>query len=521
MSETLAQALVQRADQSGDRVLLRMGAEQFTAADTHARALRVAHALRALGDGPGDRVAVFAPNMPETFFSWLGCAMLGGVEVPINVDARGAFLRYVHDDAAPAVLIGDEERLRRAGAELERFDGRAVVVGPHEPEAFGVVGRPLVMSELVDAAPEDELRGPAPSDLATIMYTSGTTGPSKGVMIAHAYFPHWGRGLVEPAALGPGDTHYCAQPLFHIDPRHGFTAALMGGAAFALGTRFSASRFWDEIRASDANRFQFIGTMMWMLYKQPERADDAEQPATIGLGSAIPVEIHEAFERRFGTRVFESYGMTEVGMLSYQRAGWRKIGTVGQAAPGVEMRIVDEHDRPLPPDEVGEAVFRPEEPYVTALGYWRKPEATVEAWRNLWFHTGDLMSVDAAGHFTYCGRSKDSVRRRGENVSCWEVEQAFMNHEAVLEAAAFGVASEVGEDEVAILVVVKSDRDVDHAELHAFVSADLPRFAVPRFIEFVDELPKTPSERIAKAKVRERGLRDDAWDAEAARGMPA
>jgi crotonobetaine/carnitine-CoA ligase len=314
------------------------------------------------------------------------------------------------------------------------------------------------------------------------------------------------------------DVLYCAQPLYHIDARVAVTSVLCMRAALTLGGRFSASRFWDEIRACAATRFIYIGTMVWILFKQEESGDDAGQPASIALGSSTPWEILDAFERRFNTTLIEAYGMTEAVLLTCNVLSDRRHGSVGRATRAVEIRVVNDLDEPLPAGEEGEIVFRPRYPNVVMQGYWNRPAATAEAWRNLWFHTGDLGRIDEDGFLHYLGRDKDSIRRRGENVSAWEVEQALTLHPEVLEAAAFGVPSPVGEEDVAVLCVIKNEGGVAHAALHAFVSRDLPSFAVPRYIEFVESLPKTPSERIAKAAVRERGLTDAAWDASGGSG---
>jgi len=264
----------------------------------------------------------------------------------------------------------------------------------------------------------------------------------------------------------------------------------------------------------DVDFFFYVGTMVHLLYKQPERPPMRRH--RIGLGSSTPASIQRAFEDRFNCSLVEAYGMTEFGLMLAQRLGAAEPGHVGTPPPWVELQVVDEHDIPVPDGTPGQLLVRPRGPHLHMLGYWNKPEATVEAWRGLWFHTGDLMIRRVDGTYEYVGRTKDSIRRRGENVSAWEVEKAANRHERVLEAAAIGVASDVGEEDIALLVVPSALGVPDPSELRDFMAQDLPRYALPRFVEVVAELPKTPSERIAKGLVRERGLSDAAWDADAA-----
>jgi crotonobetaine/carnitine-CoA ligase len=231
--------------------------------------------------------------------------------------------------------------------------------------------------------------------------------------------------------------------------------------------------------------------------------------------SSTPADILRDFETRFDITISEGYGMTESVLITGSPPGGTLPGRVGQPIPGLAVRLVDENDVPVEPGAVGELVYRPDGPYEMMQGYWRKPEATVEVWRNLWFHSGDLLREHSDGYLEYVGRKKDAIRRRGENISAWEVEEAVVTHPDVLEAAAIGVPSEVGEEDVAVLIVTKPNTPLDPSRLLEFVADDLPRFAVPRYVELVESLPKTPSERIDKGKVRERGITDAAWDADA------
>jgi crotonobetaine/carnitine-CoA ligase len=365
-----------------------------------------------------------------------------------------------------------------------------------------------------------DLATPGPGETATIMYTSGTTGPSKGVMLPQKYYPSQAARITESYPLSADDVIYCVQPLFHIDARGFLSTVIALRATAILGQRFSASRFWDELREHGATAFGTIGTMLWLLFKQSPQPDDRDVPARLAMCSSTPAEIWRDFEERFDVTIVEGYGMTECLLLTCSTADGQQTspGRIGRPAPGIEIRLVDGDDAPVPVGEPGELVYRPHDEFAMMQGYWNKPEATVETWRNLWFHTGDLVREHPDGSLEYIGRKKDSIRRRGENVSAWEVETVVLAHPGVLEAAAIGVASEVGEEDVAVLVVTVPGTTLDPVELVEFVGNDLPRFAVPRYVEIVESLPKTPSERIEKGKVRERGITAAAWDANVALG---
>lgn len=510
---TMAEVLSARAADAPDRCFVEVDGEELTYRQAHDRVAAVAAGLLARGLEPGDRLAILAPNSIDSILLWLGANAAGIVDVPINVHARGASLRQLIADAAPAALAADpamHERLVASGAALPGL--RIVLAG----EGGAVPpGDAIAAAEL---SAEAATTGALPAlrrreDLATILYSSGTTGPSKGVMLPQGHYPGWGTVLAGLYDLEPGRRLYCAQPLYHVDCRGALTAAAIKAAAVTLASRFSASGFWDDVRRAGAERFLYVGTMLWLLFKQEPSSQDGFHGATLGVGSSTPEEIQAEFQRRFGVELLETYGMTEGFVLSANTREASRRGSVGRPTEQVELRILDEEDRPLPPGEVGEIAFRPCHPGLVSLGYWRKPEETVRAWRNLWFHTGDLGRFDADGFLYYVGRRKDSIRRRGENVSAWEVEQAITAHPGVAEAAAFGVPSPLGEEDVAALVVAGAEAP-DPAQLHAFVAAELPAFAVPRFIEFVDALPKTPSERVDKGAVRSRGLGPAPWEAE-------
>jgi crotonobetaine/carnitine-CoA ligase len=281
-----------------------------------------------------------------------------------------------------------------------------------------------------------------------------------------------------------------------------------------LHDRFSASRFWDICRDEGVTAFNFMGALVLMLFKQPERDDDADNPVRLAYGAPAPVAVLERFEQRFGMQLIEVYGSTELGACLESRPSSRRIGSCGRAAPQYEVEIHDENDNPLPPGLEGEIVVRPREPFSMVQEYWGMPEATLAAFRNLWFHTGDRGRVDADGWFYYVDRLKDSIRRRGENISSWEVEQVVNDHEQVAESAAVGVPSELSEEEVLIVVVLKEGEELGAEALLDHCQERLPHFAVPRYVRFVAMLPKNHAQRIQKPELRAEGVSPDTWDRE-------
>ncbi|GAB7003199.1 ATP-dependent acyl-CoA ligase [Nocardioides sp. AN3] len=512
---TVFAVLQEQAELFPEAPALLIDGKDWSRAELHASVRAIGAALQSLGLGKGDRGVIVSDNRFETVAAWLGIDAAGMIDVPINPDARGAFLRYLVEDCAPRVVFGLPHYLRALAEVVDEHPEFAIVIEPDGGESpFGPRTRHLTYAELLDLGRAATLQPPAESDIATMIYTSGTTGPSKGVMLPQAYHVTWARRGALALGMQAGETCYTAEPLFHSDARSYVVACLMTGGRLALGKRFSVSRFWDEVRACDASYFAYLGTMLSMLHSAPRRPGERSTRPLIGVGGGLPVAIQHDFEERFGVVLVEMYGMTEALGITMNSPDDRRLGAVGRPSPELETQLVDEHDRPVAVGEIGELVLRPRMPDVIMAGYWNKPEATLASWRNLWFHTGDRMRADEDGYLYYVGRLKDSIRRRGENVSAWEVELALAKHEAVLEAAVIGVPSDLGEEDVAALLVPRDGADIDAAAVREFLAADLPKHALPRYLEIVGELPKTPTERVNKDQVRARGITAAAWDAE-------
>jgi crotonobetaine/carnitine-CoA ligase len=503
-----------------DREFLRIAGTSYSRAEVLSSVETTARGLREFGINPGDRVGIMCDNRPETIWIWLGTNGAQAVDVPFNAEARGKLLDYFVADAKPRFLVGNEQYLTILAESITSDPELVVMIGEHTTKPFGGRAKQITFDEVIaaGAASAIELPVPPPGTTATIMYTSGTTGPSKGVMLPQRYYPAQAAHAAEMIRGTEDDIVMCVQPLFHIDARAFLVSSLHLGCVAVVGRRFSVSTFWDEVREHKATVFGTIGTMLWMLYKQPPQPNDRDHSARIASCSSTPGEILRAFEERFGLGIVELYGMTECVLITGETVENTQPGRIGRPIPQVEVRIVDDNDAPVEKGEIGELIYRPREHFAMMRGYWNKPEATADAWQNLWFHTGDLVRQYPDDMIEYIGRKKDSIRRRGENVSAWEVEQACANHPSVLDVAAIGVPSEVGEEDVAVVVVQVPGATLDPVDLVEFVTKDLPRFAVPRYVEIVDSLPKGPSERVEKGKVRERGITSAAWDANLALG---
>jgi crotonobetaine/carnitine-CoA ligase len=389
-----------------------------------------------------------------------------------------------------------------------------VVYGPMPVPPAGLPFSLSSADEFLDGAEIIERAEPGPWDISSLIYTSGTTGRSKAVMVPWGHIQASLESGFIPHDRLDGIRLYAPYPVFHITGKGGFYFATAFGGASVIREVFSSADYWHDVRTYDANATVLLGPLAQMLLNQPEQDDDADNPMqTVCMAPVIP-EVDE-FSRRFGVDVFTTYNMTEINcpiIRSDERCTGENYRSCGRARAGVEVRIVDEHDRVVPPDTPGELIVRGE-PWELNVGYWNMPDKTNEAWRNGWFHTGDAFTYDEAGNHYFVDRAKDYIRRRGENISSFEIETIVNTYPAVSECGAVAVPAEQGEDEVKIAVVLEPGVKFEHAELIEFLVSRMPRFAIPRFIEVWEALPKTEATaRIQKAKIREAGVSDRTWD---------
>lgn len=478
--------------------------------DTYARG------LAALGVGPGSLVAVMMENSPEMIWAIMAITRLGAIFVAVNAALKAGFLRHVLNHSGATAIILDGHLGPRLAAVLAETPllRLAIVAGDGAPIAHL---RTLSLSELRvsgDGPVECPARG---DDLMAILYTSGTTGASKGVAMSHNYWYEAVMSLHERRDIRDGDVFYVSSPMFHAAAllQQVFTPLALG-LSLAVDRRFSVSGFWDRLRHYRATQIFTMSAQHLWLWNAPPRADDADNPARVWGAVPLAAELHEPFKRRFGIEhLWNTYGQTEamvVASTDVRRP--HKAGSSGWARPEVELAVVDDLDRPVLAGAVGELVVRPRTPYTLMSGYWRDSEATVAADRNLWYHTGDLARIDTDGEVFFLDRKADYLRVHGENISSFEVEAAVVEHPEIAEAAVVGVPSGPGdtEEELMVYVILKPPSRLDALGVFRHCLESLPRFAVPRFIEVVDELPRTPTDRVRKAELRRRGVSSATWD---------
>lgn len=520
---TLGTLLAVQARSHAERPCLLFEGARFTYGEADRLANRLANGLLAVGIQAGDHVALLLDNKPEIVWLHFALARIGAVPVPINTAAKGELLSYYLQNSDSCAVVLDAALLPRLLAVQE--DCKALRLGVVVSEPGGptreVAPLPLIdyaelLSETAEA-PDAAIRF---SDLAHIFYTSGTTGPSKGCMVAHATAIGISTKYVSTFGYTSRDILYTCLPLFHGNAFNcTLLPALLCGATVALSRRFSASRFWSEIRHSGATQFTLLSAMTTILWKRPESPEDRDHSAR--LCQVVPVpEFFHAFERRFGVKLTSLYSLSDFGLGAmlppdHPPEKWRSAGRVQS---DVAVAILDDDDLPLPPGEVGEICLRNLEPWICRQGYYGMPEAFLKACRNLWFHSGDRGYLDADGYLYFVDRKKDAIRRRGENVSAYEVEQIIARHPAVLEVAAYPVRSELSEDEVMVSVVLRKDEALEAAALVGFCAENMAYFMVPRYVEFVEALPKTMTEKVEKYRLRQsaEARLDRIWDRERA-----
>jgi crotonobetaine/carnitine-CoA ligase len=501
-----------QAEQVGDDVFIMAGDRRLTFADVDARADELAAGLRALGVGRGDTVAVLMESCAEFVLLSFAVNRLGAVWVPTNVDYKGEWLRGSLHDSRARVLVVDAGLLPRVVGLGDGLPFEHVVVRDESGE--------LELSGHVSGAGgEDGHYG----DTAAVLWTSGTTGRSKGVMQSHNA---WLRGAESGATTSgarEGDVLYCCLPMHNSAAWVAIVyRALVCGLPFGLDPRFSVADFWDRVRFYGATQTFTLGAMHVFLWQQPERADDAANPVRVASCIPMPEALLEPFKRRFAIeQIYQGYGQSEVlGLVSRVDDGRRRWSpnTAGVPLAGIEVRLLDDDDREVEVGEVGEICVRPTEPYVLFNGYFNDADATLRAVRNLWYHTGDLGRRNDEGEYFFFDRKADYIRYKGRSVSSFAVEAAITAHPAVSECAAYGVTSAEleSEAEIKVDVVALPGACVSPHELARFVNDNAPYFLVPRYIELVTELPHTPTGRVQKYLVRRRGVTEATWDRDAA-----
>lgn len=524
---TTPRVLAQKAQLNGDRIFLRYLPDGSTLSyrDLDLRTNELANGLKALGVAHGSHVALFMDNSPEQLLSYFALGKLGAVSIPLNTASRAQQLRYLLTQSDSTVLILDAalwEAFNEVCDDLPQLR-QVIVLGELDAARQSARVRSFAISPFAALYSKNQAPPEVPvqfNDVSYIIYTSGTTGPSKGVMLSQAQCFLWGLSHAQAFGQRDDDIAYICLPMFHVNALQGATYnALMVNAGIALQKRFSASGFWQDVRTSAATLTNLLGSMINILWSQPPREDDADNRLRMCMSAPIP-DFGRDFERRFGLRFIQSYSLTDFGPShAFSLVDpVAKLGSCGRARHGIQARIVDENDFEVPPGVRGELILRHDMPWTHSLGYYKMAEATAKAWRNGWFHTGDCGYVDQSGYFWFLDRTKDAVRRRGENISAYEVEKVLLQHSAVQDAAVFAVKSEMAEDEVAAAIVCRPGMTLDKAELIAFCAREMAHYMVPRFLQVVPDLPRNASQKVEKFKLRDAANADRSslWDRELA-----
>ena len=511
---TLQHLLRERAVTHGDRPFATLGGTTHSYAEVLDLAARRALTLRQAGVEQGDRVIALLPNGRDLVELFFACIWSGAILVPVNTASKGPQLAHILENAEPALVVTDAGLAAQLASLNALPDATQAVweIGDGPASRIGQLegGPPPGLGDALEPA------GTRPGDASVILYTSGTTGPPKGVVCPQAQFWWWGHLTGAALGISEDDVLYTCLPLFHTNALNTLVQAMVAGAHVVVGERFSASRFWSTLAECEATVTYILGAMASILAsREPDDSDRAHRVRT-ALSPATDPALWPVFRERFGIELVEGHGMTETNLVIGPRGGEQRPGWMGRVMPGFSARVVDEDDAEMPTGMPGELVVRADEPFVFATGYWRMPEATVDAYRNLWFHTGDRVTRDAEGWFQFLDRIKDAIRRRGENISAWEVEQALNSHPNVIGTAAVPVASPLGEDDVMAFVVCGEGNTVDPVDLTRWAETRLPYYAVPRYLEFLDALPLTENGKIKKYVLRSRGLSASTWDREAA-----
>ena len=492
-------------------------------------AMRTAGLFEALGVKKGDRVCLFMPNCPEYLFCWFGLSALGAIGVPINTAYKREETAFILNDAGATALVAHESLVEVAeeAAGLAPAVRHKLLVGSpsHSPPfprgdykggsqldgAPGEVTGWTSFSTMLDHSDAPESRPQvSPEDISLLVYTSGTTGSPKGVMVTHQMYVAAGQGFAHWTQASPEDRFFTCLPFYHANIQYYSTmGALAAGATVVVVDRFSASRFWDQVREARATIVNFIGMMMPVLAKQPETPTDSQNSVRLFYGSpSFPPEFLESFQERFGTDVIVGFGMTETCYGTIESIGKpRRSGSSGTPRQHPDFRFVNQirishpdTGLPLDSDIVGEITIK--NPAVMP-GYWRNQEQTSQSLRDGWLYTGDLGWLDEDGFLYYVDRKKDMIRRRGENISSKEVEDVIKRHPGLLDCAVLAVPSELGEDEVKAYVVPRAGATVKPEDVVYWCAEHLAYFKVPRYIEIREDLPRTPSLRVRKDQLRQ------------------
>lgn len=521
--DTITAALARAVAEVPDKIFLDFSGDTYTYAEVDRLSTELAHGLLELDVATGRTVATMLDNNIDAVTVWLAINKIGAVSAPVNTAFKGAFLRNQVNDCSAEIVIAEDHYaplITDIGSELPHM---RYLVGRSGPPAAPKGVRALGLDELRKAGLSpipDEI---TPDQLAMLVYTSGTTGASKGCMLCHNHACNIGWGAALGQDYSPDDVLWSALPLFHLNAiAVSVVTGMIVKCTVAIAPRFSVSGFWPDIERSGATVVSLLGSMATLIAEAPDNEAAKRCYGQVKQVSAapFPAEIVQKWRERFGVPAKGSggYGMTEAATISSLGPGeaMGPPGSSGRPGRDFEVMIVDDGDNELPIGEAGEIVARPNKPNIMFQGYWNKPADTVKAWRNLWFHTGDIGRLDEDGYLYFVDRKKDYIRRRGENISTFELEAVFREHPAIQDIAVHAVLSPLGEDEVKVTAELRPGAKVTEEELCRWSIDRLPRFAVPLYIEFRDDLPRSATGKVLKEQLRSEGATAATWDRDSA-----
>lgn len=509
-----AALLAHAADHPAHPLITEVDGGSVTYSELLDRSLRWAALFESIGVGPGDNVVTMTEPCIDSFAAWFGLGWLRAVDTACNTQYRGPMLVHLFTDSRAKVALVEGslvDRIEEVAAQLPDLEA-IVVIG--ESSAPGWSIRQIDASSIhgIDPVPQPEL--PTEDTTALILYTSGTTGPSKGVMLPWGALKQFAVALSTSLELGRDDVFYSPYPVYHGTGRGAVSDMILAGGGVVLRRTFTGTKFWEDISRYGCTITVLLGPVAAFLWNQPPRDDDADNPLAQAFMLPLVPE-YEAFAERFGVALQTGFGMSEIGVPFVASKPIPNHLTCGRPMPGFHIRLVGPDGADVDLGEVGELVVRHDDPNAMATGYFGLDEKTQDAWRDGWFHSGDAFRADAEGNYYFVDRVKDAIRRKGENISSFEVEAIVGAHPAVAEVAAIAVPAELGEDEVKICVVRAEGEAIDARTLVADLVPSMPRFMVPRYVEFVDALPRTNATmRIKKAELRAAHDAGRCWDRE-------
>jgi crotonobetaine/carnitine-CoA ligase len=499
------------AQESPDKVYVRFeDGDTWTYAELKERVVNTAVGFQKLGVQQGETVAVWLPNGPDALLSFYALNYIGAIFVPFNTAFCGNMLHHVIDNSDAKIIVVHKDLVPRlTEIDLAKLKVQILCGGTCDTDT----GLESHIFDDLKAFPDELMplvRAIEPWDPQSIIYTSGTTGPSKGVLSSYLHM-YSNAGPESWPMVTREDRYLVAAPFFHIGGMAPPFVMLVRGASFALLSGFSTDTFWAAAKQSQATVVFLLGVMATFLMKKPPSSNDKEH----GVMKAFMVPLSDdapAFTERFGIDIYTIFNMTEISSPIVSEPNPTVRGTCGKVRPGVDVRLVDGNDCEIPVGQVGEMIIRTDRPWGMNSGYYKNSEATAEAWRNGWFHTGDAFRQNEDGYFYFVDRIKDAIRRRGENISSFEVEVEVCSHPAIREAAAIGVPSEATEDDVMVIIALVEHATIELTALCEFLVKRMPYYMVPRYIRIVDALPKTPTQKVQKAQLRSEGVTTDTWD---------